>query len=98
LSGSIFCYRSFPAILRKKIGKPKEEIRRLNGLECMYLSDLKVPYFLQLSSISIKVISMSMTGRISHNGLIGFISFLLIGFIGLNLVSLVRLTGHINGC
>jgi hypothetical protein len=29
----------------KKIGKPKEEIRNLNGFEYMYLSDLKVPYF-----------------------------------------------------
>ncbi len=44
------------AILRKKIGKPKEEIGNLNGFECMYLSDLKVPYFEQLSSISMKVI------------------------------------------
>jgi hypothetical protein len=33
------------AILRKKIGKPKEEIGNLNGFEYMYLRDLKVPYF-----------------------------------------------------
>ncbi len=43
--GSIFCYHSLPAILRKKIGMPKQEIGNLNGFECMYLSDLKVPYF-----------------------------------------------------
>jgi hypothetical protein len=43
---------------KKKIGKPKEEIRNLNGFEYMFLSDLKVPYFLYLSSVSIKVISM----------------------------------------
>jgi hypothetical protein len=43
--GSIFCYRSLSAILRKKIGKHKEEIGNLNGFECRYLSDLKVPYF-----------------------------------------------------
>jgi hypothetical protein len=30
----------------KEIGKPKEEIGNLNGFEYMYLSDLKVPYFL----------------------------------------------------
>jgi hypothetical protein len=28
-----------------KLGKPKEEIRNLNGFEYMYLSGLKVPYF-----------------------------------------------------
>ncbi len=44
-----------------KVGKPKEEIRNLNGFEYMYLSDLKTPYFLYLSSITIKVISMGMT-------------------------------------
>ncbi len=27
------------------LGKPKEEIRNLNGFEYMYLSNLKVPYF-----------------------------------------------------
>ncbi len=27
------------------LGKPKEEIGNPNGFECMYLSDLKVPYF-----------------------------------------------------
>jgi hypothetical protein len=27
------------------LGKPKEEIRNLNGLEYMYLINLKVPYF-----------------------------------------------------
>jgi hypothetical protein len=41
----IFCHRSLSAILRKKIGKPKEEIENLNGCEYMYLSDLEVPYF-----------------------------------------------------
>jgi hypothetical protein len=59
--GGIFCYRSLSAILRKKISKPKEEIRNLNGFEYIYLSDLKVPYFYYLSSISIKVISMGTT-------------------------------------
>jgi hypothetical protein len=43
--GGIFCHRSLSAILRRKIGKPKEEIRNLNGFEYMYLSDLKVPHF-----------------------------------------------------
>jgi hypothetical protein len=43
--GGIFHYRSLSAILRKKIGKPKEEIENVNGFEYMYLSDLKVPYF-----------------------------------------------------
>jgi hypothetical protein len=47
-------------IPRKKIGKSKEEIGNLNGFECMYLSDLKIPYFWQLSSISMKLISMGM--------------------------------------
>jgi hypothetical protein len=42
---SIFCHCLLSAILRKKIGKPKEEIRNLNGFEYMYLSDCKVPYF-----------------------------------------------------
>ncbi len=41
--GGIFCHRSLSAILRKKLGKPKEEIGNLNGFEYMYLSDLKVP-------------------------------------------------------
>jgi hypothetical protein len=59
--GGIFCHRSLSAILRRKIGKPKEEIGNRNGFECMYLSDLKVPYFEYLSSISIKVISMGTT-------------------------------------
>ncbi len=45
-----------------KLGKPKEEIGNLNGFEYMYLSNLKVPYFLYSSSVSIKVISMGMTG------------------------------------
>ncbi len=40
----IFCHRSLSAILRKKIGKPKEEIRNLNEFEYMQLSDYKVPY------------------------------------------------------
>jgi hypothetical protein len=43
--GGIFCHRSLSAILRKKIGKPKEEIGNRNGFEYMYLSDLKEPYF-----------------------------------------------------
>jgi hypothetical protein len=34
--------------LRRKISKPKEEIENLNGFEYMYLSDIKVPYFLVL--------------------------------------------------
>ena len=29
----------------EKLGKPKEDIRNLNGFEYMYLSNLKVPYF-----------------------------------------------------
>ncbi len=33
--GGIFCHRSLSAILRKKIGKPKEEIGNLNGFEYM---------------------------------------------------------------
>jgi hypothetical protein len=28
-----------------KLGKPKEEIKNLNGFDHMYLSGLKVPYF-----------------------------------------------------
>jgi len=44
-----------------KLGEPKEEIGNLNGFEYMYLSNLKVPYFLYLSSVSIKVISMGTT-------------------------------------
>ncbi len=44
-----------------KLGKPKEEIGNLNGFEYMYLSDLKIPYFLYSSSVSIKVISMGTT-------------------------------------
>jgi hypothetical protein len=43
--GGIFCHRPLSAILKKKIGKAKEEIRNLNGFEYMYLSDLKEPYF-----------------------------------------------------
>jgi hypothetical protein len=42
---SIFCHRSLSAFLGKKLGKPTEEIKNLNGFEYMYLSDLKVPYF-----------------------------------------------------
>jgi hypothetical protein len=30
---------------KKNRGKPKEDIRNLDGFEYMYLSDLKVPYF-----------------------------------------------------
>jgi hypothetical protein len=61
--GGIFCHCSLSAILRRKIGKPKEEIGNLNEFEYMYLSlsDLKVPYFNYLSSMSIKVISMGTT-------------------------------------
>jgi hypothetical protein len=36
----IFCHQSLLAILRRKIGEPKEEIGNLNGFEFMYLSDL----------------------------------------------------------
>ncbi len=43
------------------LGKPKEEIWNLNGFEYMYLNNLKVPYFLYASSISLKVISMGTT-------------------------------------
>jgi hypothetical protein len=43
--GAMFHHRSLSGILRKKIGKPKEEIGNLNGFEYMYLSDLKIPYF-----------------------------------------------------
>jgi hypothetical protein len=43
------------------LGKPKEEIGNLNGFECMYLSNLKMPYFLYSSSVSIKVITMGTT-------------------------------------
>jgi hypothetical protein len=43
--GGIFCHRSLPAILKKKIGEPKEVIKNLNGFDYMYLSDLKVLYF-----------------------------------------------------
>jgi hypothetical protein len=39
----IICHRSLSAILRKKIGEPKEKNSNLNGFEYMYLSDLKVP-------------------------------------------------------
>jgi hypothetical protein len=42
--GGIFCHCSLSANIRKKIGKPKEEIRNLNGFEYMYLGDLEVPY------------------------------------------------------
>jgi hypothetical protein len=44
-----------------KLGEPKKEIGNLNGFECMYLSYLKVPYFLYLSSLSIRDISMGLT-------------------------------------
>jgi hypothetical protein len=43
--GGMFHHRSLSAILRKKIGKPKEEIGNLNGFEHMYPSDLEVPCF-----------------------------------------------------
>jgi hypothetical protein len=38
--GDIFHHCSLSAILRKKIGKPKEEIGNVNEFENMYLSDL----------------------------------------------------------
>jgi hypothetical protein len=41
----IFCHQYFSAILRRKIGKPKEEIGNVNGFEYMSLSNLKLPYF-----------------------------------------------------
>jgi hypothetical protein len=45
-----------------KLGKPKEEIGNLNGYEFMeLLSDLKVPYLFNSSSISINIISMGKT-------------------------------------
>jgi hypothetical protein len=44
-----------------KLGEPKEEIGNLYAFEFMYLSDFKIPYFLYLSSASIKVISMGTT-------------------------------------
>jgi hypothetical protein len=44
--GGIFSHHcSLSAILRKKIGEPKEELGNLNGFEYMYLSDLKVQIF-----------------------------------------------------
>jgi hypothetical protein len=42
---AIFCHRSLSAILRRKIGEPKEEIGSLNGFEYMYLNDLKYQVF-----------------------------------------------------
>jgi hypothetical protein len=39
--------------LKGILGKPKEEIGNPNEFECMYLSGLKVPYFLYSSSVSI---------------------------------------------
>jgi hypothetical protein len=41
--GGIFCHCSLLAILRRKIGKPRKEIRNLNGFEYRYLHDLTVP-------------------------------------------------------
>jgi hypothetical protein len=43
------------------LGKPKDKIGNINGFEYMYLSNLKIPYFLYSSSVSIKVISMGTT-------------------------------------
>jgi hypothetical protein len=40
------------------LGDPKEEMGNLKEFEYMYLGNLKVPYFLYSSSVSIKVISM----------------------------------------
>jgi hypothetical protein len=40
--GGIFCHCSLSAILRRKIGEPKEEIGNLNGYEYVYLSYLKL--------------------------------------------------------
>ncbi len=39
----------------EKLGEPREKIGNLNGFDYMYLGGLKVPYFLYLSSVSIKV-------------------------------------------
>jgi hypothetical protein len=56
-----YCYRSLVAILRKKIGKPRKEIRNLNGFEYKHLNGLKVPYYSTYPSLSRKVTSMGMT-------------------------------------
>ncbi len=60
-SGVYFANAPSQFFCKGKLGKPMEEIGNLNGFEYMYLNDLKVPYFLNLSTISIKVISMGMT-------------------------------------
>jgi hypothetical protein len=48
-------------ILRKKIGKPRKEIRNINGFECRYLNGLKVPYYKTYPLLSKKVTSMGVT-------------------------------------
>ncbi len=50
-----------PSQLLGILGKPTEEIGNLNGCEYMHLSNLKIPYFLYSSSVSINVISMGTT-------------------------------------
>ncbi len=64
-----FCYHSLLAILRKKIGKPREEIGNPNGFEYRYLNGLKVPYYSTYPLLSIKVTSMGMTPDSSSWGL-----------------------------
>jgi hypothetical protein len=56
-----YCHSALLAILRKKIGEPKKEIRKLNGFEYRYLNGLNVPYYSSYPLLSIKVISMGMT-------------------------------------
>ncbi len=59
-----FCYRSLLAILAKKIGKHRKEIRNLNGFEYnTYLNGLKVPYYSTYPPLSMRVISMGITQR-----------------------------------
>ncbi len=56
-----YCYRSFLAIIRKKIGELRKEIRNLNGFKYRYLNGLKLPYYSTYPPLSIKVTSMCMT-------------------------------------
>jgi hypothetical protein len=65
-SGVYFPNASSPLSREGILGKPKEEIRNLNGFEYMYLCDLKVPHFWYLSSSSIKIISMGTTPYIEE--------------------------------
>jgi hypothetical protein len=57
-----------------KLGEPKKEIKNLNGFEYMYFSDLKVAYFLYLSSVSVIVIFMGRTGIESSSLLAALLS------------------------